>query len=280
MEPLLVILDDWEGQIRASPHWKSLDGRVKVRFLDRPIGEVADEEIAGARFLMALRERTALNETVFARMPGLELILQTGGHAYHIDVESAKRRHIRIALGRKVKAPLLSVPELTFAYILGLMHKVYRGDRDMREGKWELLTGRTLANRRLGILGMGRHGTRVANIARTAFQMEVVAWDRIGNGVSTEGPALPGRPDAGDVRRQDADGLPRLPLDELLRTSDVVSVHLRLSPESTGLLSADRLALMKPDALLINTSRGPIVDEAALVRALKEGRIGGAGGAG
>jgi phosphoglycerate dehydrogenase-like enzyme len=259
MKPLVIVMDDWEGLIRSSVCWNNVSELVEVRFLDEPIGSVPDEEIGRAEYLMAVRERTTLDARLFDRMPLLKLVLQTGGHAYHVDVAAAKQRGVAIALGRRIRAPLASVPELTFALLLGLVHRVYQGNRMMRDGGWGLLTGRTLAGRRLGILGMGRHGSRVAQIARNAFNMEVRAWGRDG------------------ASYKDEDGVGRLSLDELLATSDVVSIHLRLSEESKGLLGAARLSQMKPDAILINTARGAIVDEAALVDALTAGRPGGAG---
>jgi phosphoglycerate dehydrogenase-like enzyme len=258
MKPQLIILDDWEGRIKASPCWTEIEKSIDIHFLQGPIENVPNSKIEKAEFLMALRERTPLNEKVFQRMPNLKLILQTGGHAYHIDVEAAKKRNIVIALGRRVKAPLISVPELTFAFALGLSHKIYQGNTLMQNGKWELLTGRTLSSRRLGILGLGRHGTKVSQIA-SAFNMEVVAWDR------TAG------------KYKDNSQVKRLPLDELLSTSDIVSIHLRLSNESSGLMNKENLAKMKQDAFLINTSRGAIVDENALIEALRNGALGGAG---
>jgi phosphoglycerate dehydrogenase-like enzyme len=259
MNPLLLILDDWEGLIQKAACWNQLKDSVEIKFLKESIERTSDFEIEQVQFLMAIRERTVLNEQLFKRMPKLKLVLQTGGHAYHIDTAAAKQRNIVIASGRRVKAPLASVPELTFAFALGLIHKVYQAKRTMQNGEWTLLTGRTLSNRRLGILGLGRHGSRVAHIASTAFNMEVVAWNRNENTYGKN------------------DGVKRLPLDELLETSDIVSIHLRLSEESTGLINKERLAKMKPDAILINTSRGAIVDENALIEALKNGRLGGAG---
>jgi phosphoglycerate dehydrogenase-like enzyme len=259
MKPLLLILDDWEGLVRASPAWAGLNALVDIRFLGTSIDDATDEQLSSVNFLMAIRERTALTEQVFARLPQLKLILQTGGHAYHIDREAAQKRGITIALGRRIKAPLASVPELTIAMMLGLVHLIPQAQRAMRAGEWPLLTGRTLKGRRLGILGIGRHGGNVARIAKTAFGMEVVAWARPGS------------------TNNEMDEIPRLPLDELLRKSDVVSIHLRLSKESTGLLNADRLKTMKKDAILINTSRGAIVDEQALIEVLKTGQLAGAG---
>jgi phosphoglycerate dehydrogenase-like enzyme len=259
MKPLLIILDDREGRIQSSACWNEVEEQVEIKFIKGPIENVDDPEIEQAQFLMALRERTALNEELFRRMPNLKLILQTGGHAYHIDTAAAQKRNIVIALGRRVKTPLVSVPELTFAFALSLMHKVNQGNSTMHDGKWQLLTGRTLSNRRLGILGLGRHGSRVAQIASTAFNMEVVAWDRGINSYETHN----------DIKR--------LSLDELLETSDVVSIHLRLSKESVGLLNKERLGKMKAGAILINTSRGAIVDENALAEALTKGTLAGAG---
>ena len=252
-------MDDWEGRIAASACWKKLSEQVEIRFLSSPIETVPDADLAGVSFLMAIRERTALTEGVMARLPQLKLVLQTGGHAYHIDRGAAQKRDILIALGRRAKAPLLSVPELSIAMMLGVVHMLPQAQQAMRTGLWPLLTGHTLNGRRLGILGIGRHGSRVAQIAKMAFNMEVVAWQRPGG--TNNGP----------------NDIPRLSLDELLRTSDVVSIHLRLSNESTGLLTAERLQIMKRGSVLINTSRGAIVDETALIAALTNGPLAGAG---
>jgi phosphoglycerate dehydrogenase-like enzyme len=259
MKPLLLILDDWEGRIQASSCWNQLRDLMEIKFLKEPIDDIDPAQLEQVEFLMAIRERTTLNEEFFKKLPNLKLVLQTGGHAYHIDTSAAQERNILIALGRRVKAPLVSVPELTFAFALGLIHKVPQANKAMHVGQWPLFTGRTLSKRRLGILGLGRHGSKVAHIGSTAFGMEVVAWDRTGNnnGANNE--------------------YKKLPLEELLSTSDVVSIHLRLSKESTGLLNKERLKNMKPGAILINTSRGAIVDENALVDVLTNGPLAGAG---
>jgi phosphoglycerate dehydrogenase-like enzyme len=259
MKPLLLILDDWEGLIKRSASWNALSEQAEFKFLEGPIEKASPQEIEEATYLMALRERTVINENIFEKLPKLKLILQTGGHAYHIDTEAAKKRGIKIALGRKVKAPLASVPELTFAMMLGLIHRVPTGQAAMHKGEWPLVTGRTLSGKQLGLLGIGRHGTKVAHIAKTAFNMNVVAWKRQ---VDYE---------------TDVEGIKRLELDELLQTSDLVSIHLRLSNESKGLLNKERLQKMKKGSILINTSRGAIIDEQALVDVLKNGPITAAG---
>lgn len=259
IKPLLVILDDWEGRIAASSCWDQFKDIVEIKFLKDPISQVSASEIENAEFLMAIRERTKLTKEVFARLPRLRLILQTGGHAYHIDTEAAGQHNIAVALGRRVKAPLVAVPELTIAMMLSLTHLIPQAYAEMVAGKWPLLTGRTLSKKRLGVLGMGRHGSRVADLAKNAFDMDVVAWDRTGSPYSNN------------------DGFPRLALDELLATSDIVSIHLRLSKESTGLMGSANLLKMRSDAILINTSRGAIIDEGALIEALKNKRLAGAG---
>ncbi len=259
MKPLLLVLDDWEGLIAASPCWKEIENIVDIKYLQGPISEANNADIAAANFLMAIRERTPLTEKVFARLPRLELVLQTGGHAYHVDINAARERGVKIALGRHVKAPLASVPELTFAMALGIMHKVPPANAAMHAGKWPLVTGRVLAKKRMGILGLGRHGARVARIARDAFDMDVVAWQR------TEA-----------VSNNNSD-IPRVSLDELLTTSDIVSIHLKLSPESTGLMNEGNLKKMKPGAVLINTARGAIIDEVALAGVLVNGPLSAAG---
>ena len=258
MKTLMIVLDDWEGRIAASPVWIQMKRNVDIHFFkgSDPIPTEISERVF---IIMTLRERSAIDENFLLRFPQLQLILQTGGHAYHIDLSAARRRGVAVILGRAAKTPLASVPELTIAMMLNLFHKILSADRAMRSGEWPLITGSTLSGKQLGILGMGRHGTRVADMARHAFDMDVVAWDRR------------------DVKTEILFGSPRLPLDELLATSDIVSVHLRLSDESAGLISAEKIALMKPNAVLINTSRGAIVNETALISALKQKQIAGAG---
>lgn len=242
-----------------NPCWDDLTELGSVRFLTEPISTIPDLELKDISFIVALRERTALTEHVFNRLPQLKLIFQTGGGTHHIDHQAAMKRDISIAIDRKSKAMQTSVPELTIALILGTMHLIPQAQQAMRSGRWPLLTGRTLNSRRLGILGFGREGSGVASIAKNAFNMEVVSWARPGS--QTERPS----------------DIPGLTLEELLQTSDVVSIHLMLSPESTGLLNAERLKIMKKGSVLINTSRGGIIDEEALIDALTNGPLAAAG---
>jgi phosphoglycerate dehydrogenase-like enzyme len=260
MAPRLLVLDDYEGRIAGAPATARLRELAEVTVLDRPLGDGDHGTLAGVRVLLAIRERTRLDAALLARMPDLELVLQTGGHAYHIDQEAATGRGIVVALSRRAQMASASVPELTFGLLLAVLRRIHPLAGELAAGEWPAAMGGTLAGRTLGILGLGRHGRPVARIA-AAFGMAVLAWDR----------------DPGRGYPDDEPVTERLSLDDLLARSDVVSVHLKLSPSSTGLLDTERLARLRPGAILVNTARGAIVDEAALVDALRSGRLAGAG---
>lgn len=258
-KPTLLILDDYEGELAKAPATARLRQLATVTIFDRPLKAKDKHLLQNTQIVLALRERTQLDIAFFNRCPNLRLILQTGGHAYHIDREAATQRDIVIMLGRRVTKPMVVVPELVFALLLGLVKQLYPLTTEMRQGGWPKVIGGSLAGRTMGILGYGRHGKPVARLAE-AFGMKVIAWDRTG-----KSPAI------------DEFGVQRLPLDSVLAEADVVSIHLRLSEESRGLLNQERLAKIKPGALLINTSRGAIIDETALMEALQEKRLSGAG---
>jgi phosphoglycerate dehydrogenase-like enzyme len=257
MRPPLLVLDDVEGRIAAAPAMARLRELAEVTVLERPL---RDGDLAGVRVLLAIRERTRLDAALFDRLPDLELVLQTGHHAYHLDQEAATGRGIVVALSRRAQMASASVPELTFGLMLAVLRRIHPLAAELAAGEWPAAMGGTLAGRTLGILGLGRHGRPVARIA-AVFGMVVLAWDR----------------DRGREYDDDEPVAERLPLDDLLVRSDVVSVHLRLSPSSTGLLDRERLARMRPGAILVNTARGAIVDEPALVEALRGGQVAGAG---
>jgi phosphoglycerate dehydrogenase-like enzyme len=260
MAPRLLVLDDDEGRIAGAPAMERLRELAEVTVLDRPLGDSDGDLLAGVRVLLAIRERTRLDDALLERLPDLELVLQTGGHAYHVDQEAATRRGIVVALSRRARMATASVPELTFGLLLAVLRRIHPLAAEMAAGAWPPAMGGTLAGRTLGILGLGRHGWPVARIA-ASFGMLVLAWDR----------------NRGRDYDDDEPVAERLPLEELLERSDVVSVHLRLSPSSTGLLDRDRLGRMRPGAILVNTARGAIVDEQALLQALHSGRLAGAG---
>ncbi len=255
----LLVMDDYEGELAAAPAMVRLRQFAEVEILDRPLTVDNYHVLDGFQVLLTLRERTTMDNQFFAACSDLELVLQTGGHAYHIDQSAASKNGIVIALGRRVSKPMVVVPELVFGLMLGLVRLIYPLTTEMRSGEWPRLIGGSLAGRTLGILGYGRHGRPVARLAE-AFGMKVIAWDR-----------------RGTLPKIDEFGVKRLPLDEVLSEADVVSIHLRLSEESRGLLNRERLWKMKPGAILINTSRGAIIDEPALIEALREKRLSGAG---
>ncbi|HSO12979.1 MAG TPA: D-2-hydroxyacid dehydrogenase family protein [Anaerolineales bacterium] len=256
-KPKLLVMDDYEGELAMSPAMTRLRQLADVTILNHPIDDY--NILKDFQILLALRERTKLDSRFFESCPALELVLQTGGHAYHVDQAVATQKGIVVALGRQVSRPTVVVPELALGFMLGLVRQIYPLTTGMSKGEWQGLIGGSLAGRTLGILGYGRHGRPVARLAE-AFRMKVVAWDRTGSHSAA-----------------DEFGVRRLPLDDLLAESDVISIHLRLSDESRGLLDRSKLWKMKPGAILINTSRGAIIDEAALIDALREKRLAGAG---
>ena len=258
-KPRMLVLDDYEGELAIAPAMVQLRQLADVHILNSPIRPGDYRILKDVQVLLALRERTTLDSRFFEACPNLELVLQTGGHAYHIDKSAASQKGIVVALGRRVSKPTVVIPELVFSLMLSLVRQIYPLTTEMRNGGWPEFIGGSLAGRTLGILGYGRLGHPVARLAE-AFGMNVVAWDRTGSSAGS-----------------DPFGVVRLPLDDLLAMSDVVTIHLRLSDESRGLLNREKLGRMKPGAILINTSRGAIVDEQALIDALREKRLAGAG---
>jgi phosphoglycerate dehydrogenase-like enzyme len=257
--PRVVVLDDYEGAMLGSPHLAALAADIDLTSLTTRVApDALAAELDGVPIVIAIRERTRFTAELLSRMTGVELLLQTGGHAYHVDVEAATRHGVLVALGRGSKAPSPVVAELVVGLMIAWYRNLVPASRGVHEGGWPATLGRLLHGRTLGILGLGRHGVTVARLAR-GLGMRVLAW----------GPTL-------TPERAAAEQAHSVPLDELLLQADVVSVHLRLTPETTGLIGARELALMGPETLLVNTSRGPIVDETALIDALRAGTIEGA----
>jgi phosphoglycerate dehydrogenase-like enzyme len=221
---------------------------------------VADDDALVARLadfevVVAMRERTPFPRARLERLPRLRLLVTTGMANASIDLEAARELGIAVCGTGGLPSP---TAELTWALILGLTRRVHEEDRAIREGRWQHTIGPELAGRTLGIVGLGRLGTRVARIAQ-AFEMDVLAWSQ-----------------NLDPAHAAAVGVRAAARDELLGRADVVTIHLRLSDRTRGLIGAAELARMRPTAYLVNTSRGPIVDEAALVAALRAGTLAGA----
>lgn len=240
--------------------------RTYGRFDDRPDDDVqilhehlADpvDAIKNAEVVVAMRERTPFPAEIFDRLPRLRLLVTTGMVNAAIDMEAAAAHGVTVC-GTEMSGSR-NTAELTWALILACRRHVVTEDRALRDGRWQTTVGTDLAGSTLGVLGLGRLGAQVARIGR-AFDMRVVAWSQ---NLTPE-------------RAQEA-GATWVSKEELFTISDVVTVHLKLSPRTENLVGPADLAAMKPTSILINTSRGPIVDQDALVSALTAGSIAGAG---
>ena len=256
----VAVLDDYHGVLDADPAIQRLRRRVPV---DVYTERLAPERIRPYPILIAMRERTRFDAAFFAAMPDLELISQTGNHAYHVDMAAATKAGVLIGMAssdaKAMGAIARSTLELTFGLMIAVVRRIPQTDAAMRRGEWPSFAGRTLAGKKLGILGLGRIGREVAAVAR-AFGMQVLAW----------GPTL-------DAQRAERSQVTFMELDALLGEADIVTVQLRLSDQSRGLLNEARLRRIGPKGVLINTARGAIVDEKALARVLAEGALGAAG---
>ncbi|MEQ8843206.1 MAG: D-2-hydroxyacid dehydrogenase family protein [Acidimicrobiales bacterium] len=257
-EKRVAVLDDYQGVALTSADWSVLDDRVSV---DVWREHVSDEDqlvqaLQDYEILVVMRERTPFPRSVIERLPNLELIVTTGPFNAAIDLAAAGDCGVHVC---GTGATLPPTYELTWALILACVKQIPQSDRNVRAGGWQTRLGGDLDGARLGVLGLGRYGSHVARIGK-AFNMDVVAWSQ----------------NLTEQQCREA-GVGHVSKDELLTTSDVVTVHLVLSDRTRGLLDEAELASMKPTAYLINTSRGPIVDEDALARALAAGTIAGAG---
>jgi phosphoglycerate dehydrogenase-like enzyme len=261
MTPLrCAVLDDYQHAALGAADWSTLADRVAVRTLDRQIrneGELA-AAIGDCEIVVIMRERTPFGASLFARLPNLKLLVTSGMKNAAVDLAAAQARGVTVCGTASRSEP---PAELTWALILALARHLVPESASFRSnGPWQSTVGMDLRGRTLGVLGLGRIGTKVARVAR-AFDMGVLAWSQN----LTADLAM-------------AAGAELAPSKEtLLRESDFVSIHLILSRRTRGLLGAADLRHMKPTAYLINTSRAAIVDQAALVQALRERWIAGAG---
>ncbi len=253
----VAVLDDYQDVALRMADWSVLGARARVEAFRDHLG---DEGAAAARLApfaaaVAMRERTPFGAALLGRLSELRLLVTTGMANAAIDLEAATRLGIVVS-----GTPMLPYPtaELTWGLILALARRIPEEHQRLRDGGWQATIGVGLRGKTLGVIGLGRLGTQVAAIGR-AFGMTVAAWSQ----------------NLTEARAAEA-GASWMPKDELLGRADVVTVHLRLSPRTAGLIGANELALMRPTAYLVNTSRGPIVDQEALVDALERGVIAGA----
>jgi phosphoglycerate dehydrogenase-like enzyme len=203
-----------------------------------------------------MRERTPFPRALIERLPNLRLLITTGARNRAVDLAACAERGITVCGTPSFGHPTV---DLTWGLTLSLMRRIPEQERGLREGRWQVALGSTLEGRTLGVVGLGNLGSRVAKIG-LAFGMRVIAWSQNLN-----------------EERAAAIGVARVEKDVLLREADVVTLHLILSDRSRGIIGAGDLAMMKRSAVIVNTSRGPLIDQGALIAALQEGRIAGAG---
>lgn len=252
----IVVLDDYQDVAGEFADWDSLGAEVHT--VTRHVTGEKDlkDLLYDAPIIIAMRERTPFTRSLLASLPQLKLLVSTGKANASIDLDAA-RDHGIVVCG--TESPASSTPELAWGLILSVLRSIPTENQAMRDGGWQSTVGTDLAGHRLGIIGLGRLGGRMARIGQ-AFDMDVVAWSQ-------------------NLDPADAEslGVQAVSKEELFSTSDVLTIHYKLSDRSRGIVGAAELDLMKNTAVLINTSRGPLVDTDALIDALEAGSIGGAG---
>ena len=252
--PKIAILDDYANAALSSADWSSLpDGFEPVVFTDNLVEHDAlVERLKDFEIVCAMRERTPFPGAVFRRLPKLKLFITSGPRNNAVDFKTAKEMGV-VTCG--TDSPGSSTVELTWALLLGTMRNVAFDHLTMKQGGWQERTGISVSGKTLGLVGLGRLGGMMAEIA-PKFGLDVIAWSQ-------------------NLTRERCDevGARLVSKEELFRQADIVSIHVILGERTRGLVTATEFGLMKPSAILLNTSRGPIVEEAALIEALTTGRI-------
>lgn len=253
-----AILDDYLKLALNSADWSTIKDRVDLTVFEKPFaseGEAA-KALKDFEIILAMRERTPFPRSLFTSLPNLKLLITSGMRNAAIDMEAAKAHNVLYcgtAFSRDPTAPL------TMGLILELTRNIGRENARMHAGvPWQGLHGYEIEGRTLGVIGLGKLGTKVAKLGQ-AFGMSVIAWSHL------------------TVEKCKEVGVGYASKEELFATADVITIHVVLSPRSRGLVGAADLARMKPTAYLVNTARGPIVDEAALLESLQQKKIAGAG---
>ena len=262
--PKVAILDDYARAALDVADWSPVQAKAEVTVFDRHLSEdEAVEALQPFDVLCTVRERMALPRTLIERLPNLKLITIIGMSLPNLDMDAATDHGVLVAHVNYANPAFRSIsnatPELAWGLMIATVRNLAEEHRRMREGGWQSTTGMILSGKTLGLVGLGRIGKRMAEYAKV-FGMEIIAWSQ-------------------NLTEQAAAevGVRRVEKDELFARADVISVHLVLSDRTRGLIGERELGLMKPSAYLINTSRGPIVDEPALIESLKSKRIAGAG---
>lgn len=255
----VAILDDYQAVALSIADWTPLKGRAQVTVFQDHLTDQdrLAERLRDFECILAMRERTPFPRALIERLPKLKLLLTTGMNNRSMDMAAATDRGIMIC---GTDGGSMPTAELAWGLILGLARKIPQEDRATREGAWQTSLGVGLAGKTLGLLGLGKLGSQMAKIGQ-AFGMNVIAWSQ----------------NLTEERCRAVGATKAASKDDLLSKADVMSIHLVLSERTRGLIGRREFALMKPTAYLVNTSRGPIVDEAALIEAVEQKRIAGIG---
>ena len=254
----IAVIDDWQDVARSSADWSRLATRAELIFFTEAFGSEDDAALALADFdiILTMRERTAFPETLIRHLPKLRMIGITGPSNPTVDVDACTRQGVTVCNTPRSEA-LYSTAELALGLMIAAARALPAADRAMRAGGFQfgVPVGIGLAGKTLGIVGAGRLGARLARYA-LALDMKVIAWS----------------PNLTAEKAQEA-GAVLVGKSDLMRDADVISMHMVLSRRTRGLVGAEDIARMKQGAILINTSRGPLIDEAALLAAVQAGRI-------
>lgn len=256
----VAILDDFEKLADTVPSYGQLHERADVTILRRRLNDSPSIVAALKDFdvLLLMRERTFFSDKEYSQLPKLKFIAQTGRTTKHLDIAGATRQGIRIA-GTPADNGM-STMELTIALILALLRKIPQVNSRMREELWPAIPGNTLAGKTVGVFGFGRIGREVARIIKAFGETRVLAYSR---SLTPERAAEAGAESAS--------------FETLLRESDIITIHIQSNEQTRGIIGKKEFSMMKHGALLVNTARGPIVSETAMIEALGSGRLGGVG---
>jgi len=258
----LSILDDYQGVALDMADWSGVRARgIEIAVERFPFADADDvvRSLADSEIVAAMRERTAFPRSIVERLPKLKLLITTGMRNASFDMAALRDRGVTVCGTGGPGGGNEDTAELAWGLILGAARRIAEDHALMRQGGWQTRIGHRVAGKTLGLLGLGRLGSAVARVG-LAFGMNAIAWSQ---NLTAEKAA--------------AQGVERVEKDELFRRADILSVHLVLSDRSRGLVGAREIGLMKPSAILVNTSRGPICDTTAIIDALKNGRLAYAG---
>ena len=258
----LSILDDYQGVALGMADWSAVRDRgVEIAVERFPFADEDDvvRSLADSEIVAAMRERTAFPKRIVDRLPKLKLLITTGMRNASFDMAALKEKGVTVCGTGGPGGGNEDTAELAWGLILGAARRIAEDHQFMRQGGWQTRIGHRVAGKTIGLLGLGRLGSAVARVG-LAFGMKAIAWSQ---NLTAEKAA--------------AQGVERVEKDELFRRADILSVHLVLSPRSKGLVGKREVGLMKPSAILVNTSRGPICDTEAVIEALKAGRLAYAG---